>query len=61
MKTIRHTVNVPSQMEQLLTERIQDYRSLSGYFVSLGFTTSTLHHSDTPVVKGCVISLGVAE
>ena len=38
MKTIRHTVNVPAQMEQLLKERIQDYRSLSGYFVSLGFT-----------------------
>jgi hypothetical protein len=38
MKTIRHTVNVPSQMEKLLSERIQDYRSLSSYFVSLGFT-----------------------
>jgi hypothetical protein len=38
MKTIRHTVNVPDQMEQLLNERIQDFRSLSGYFVSLGFT-----------------------
>ena len=38
MKTIRHTVNVPAQMEQVLKERIQDYRSLSGYFVSLGFT-----------------------
>ena len=38
MKTIRHTVNVPSQMEQLLNERIQDFRSLSSYFVALGFT-----------------------
>src|SRR6188768_3944639 len=38
MKTIRHTVNVPSEMEPLLNERIQDFRSLSGYFVSLGFT-----------------------
>ena len=38
MKTIRHTVNVPGQMEQLLNERIQDCRSLSGYFVALGFT-----------------------
>ncbi|PYK97506.1 MAG: hypothetical protein DME32_15710 [Verrucomicrobia bacterium] len=38
MKTIRHTVNVPRQMEQLLNERIQDCRSLSGYFVALGFT-----------------------
>ena len=38
MKTIRHTVNVPAKMEQLLKERIEDYRSLSSYFVSLGFT-----------------------
>lgn len=38
MKTIRHTVNVPGQMEQLLNERIKDFRSLSGYFVSLCFT-----------------------
>jgi len=30
--------NVPAQMEQLLKERIQDYRRLSGYFVSLVFT-----------------------
>ena len=38
MKTIRHTVNVPGQMEQLLNERIKDFRSLSGYFVALCFT-----------------------
>ncbi|HEY2800215.1 MAG TPA: hypothetical protein VGI85_06450 [Chthoniobacterales bacterium] len=38
MKTIRHTVNVPGQMEQLLNERIEDFRSLSGYFVALCFT-----------------------
>src|ERR1700747_3446807 len=38
MKTIRHTVNVPGQMEQLLKERIKDFRSLSGYFVALCFT-----------------------
>jgi len=50
MKTIRHTVNVPSQMEQLLSERIQDYRSLSGYFVSLGFT-DTLYLPKRPIAK----------
>jgi len=38
MKTIRHTVNVPGQMKQLLNERIKDFRSLSGYFVALCFT-----------------------
>ena len=38
MKTIRHTANVPAQMEKLPGERIQDYRSLSSYFVSLGCT-----------------------
>jgi hypothetical protein len=38
MKTVRHTVNIPEQMESLLNERIQDFRSLSGYFVSLCFT-----------------------
>ena len=38
MKTIRHTVNVPGQMEQLLNDRIKDFRSLSGYFVALCFT-----------------------
>ncbi|MGH8093402.1 MAG: hypothetical protein ACREIF_08015 [Chthoniobacterales bacterium] len=38
MKTIRHTVNVPGQMEELLNDRIEDFRSLSGYFVALCFT-----------------------
>ena len=38
MKTIRHTVNVPGQMEPLLNDRIEDFRSLSGYFVALCFT-----------------------
>ena len=50
MKKIRHTVNVPSQMEQLLKERIQDYRSLSSYFVSLGFTDA-LYLPKRPIAK----------
>src|SRR5690242_9143691 len=50
MKTIRHTVNVPAQMEQLLKERIQDYRSLSGYFVALCFT-DTLYLPKRPIAK----------
>jgi hypothetical protein len=50
MKTVRHTVNVPSQMEQLLNERIRDYRSLSGYFVSLGFTDA-LYLPKRPIAK----------
>jgi hypothetical protein len=50
MKTIRHTVNVPAQMEPLLKERIQDYRSLSGYFVSLAFT-DLLYLPKRPIAK----------
>jgi len=50
MKTIRHTVNVPGQMEELLNERIQDFRSLSGYFVSLGFT-DLLYLPKRPIAK----------
>ncbi len=50
MKTIRHTVNVPGQMEQLLKERIQDFRSLSGYFVALCFT-DTLYLPKRPIAK----------
>jgi hypothetical protein len=50
MKTIRHTVNVPSEMEPLLNERIQDFRSLSGYFVSLGFT-DMLYLPKRPIAK----------
>ena len=45
MKTIRHTVNVPGEMEPLLNERIQDFRSLSGYFVSLGLPTCSIFPS----------------
>jgi predicted ATPase len=50
MKTIRHTVNVPGQMEQLLNQRIQDFRSLSGYFVALGFTDA-LYLPKRPIAK----------
>src|SRR5258705_744973 len=50
MKTIRHTVNVPGQMENLLEERIQDFRSLSGYFVALGFT-DLLYLPKRPIAK----------
>ena len=50
MKTIRHTVNVPSEMEPLLNERIRDFRSLSGYFVSLGFT-DMLYLPKRPIAK----------
>lgn len=38
MKTIRHTVNVPGQMEELINARAEDCRSLSSYFVALAFT-----------------------
>ena len=50
MKTIRHTVNVPGQMEEFLAERIQDFRSLSGYFVALGFTDN-LYLPKRPIAK----------
>ena len=50
MKTIRHTVNVPGQMEQLLKERIQDFRSLSGYLVALCFT-DMLYLPKRPIAK----------
>ncbi|PYK98299.1 MAG: hypothetical protein DME32_14475 [Verrucomicrobia bacterium] len=50
MKTIRHTVNVPGQMEQLLNKRIQDFRSLSGYFVALCFTDA-LYLPKRPIAK----------
>ena len=50
MKTIRHTVNVPGEMESLLKERIQDFRSLSGYFVALSFT-DTLYLPKRPIAK----------
>ena len=50
MKTIRHTVNVPGEMEPLLKERIQNFRSLSGYFVALSFT-DTLYLPKRPIAK----------
>ena len=37
-------------MEELLNERIQDFRSLSGYFVSLGFT-DMLYLPKRPIAK----------
>ncbi|MFL6530834.1 MAG: hypothetical protein ACJ8KX_10225 [Chthoniobacterales bacterium] len=50
MKTIRHTVNVPAEMEQLLNDRIKDFRSLSGYFVALCFT-DLLYLPKRPIAK----------
>ena len=50
MKTIRHTVNVPGQMEPLLNDRVEDFRSLSGYFVSLCFT-DLLYMPKRPIAK----------
>jgi len=50
MKTIRHTVNVPAQMEPLLNDRIEDFRSLSGYFVALCFT-DLLYLPKRPIAK----------
>jgi hypothetical protein len=50
MKTIRHTVNVPGQLEQMLNDRIKDVRSLSGYFVSLCFT-DLLYLPKRPIAK----------
>ena len=50
MKTIRHTVNVPGEMEPLLIARSQDFRSLSGYFVALCFT-DVLYLPKRPIAK----------
>lgn len=50
MKTIRHTVNVPGEMEPILRNRIQDFRSLSGYFVALCFT-DTVYLPKRPIAK----------
>jgi len=50
MKTIRHTVNIPGEMEQLINERAQGYRSLSSYFVALCFT-DTLYLPKRPIAK----------
>ncbi len=50
MKTIRHTVNIPGEMEQMINERVQGYRSLSSYFVALSFT-DTLYLPKRPIAK----------
>ena len=50
MKMIRHTVNVPNEMEPLLNERIQDFRSLSAYLLALCFT-DTLYLPKRPIAK----------
>ncbi len=50
MKTIRHTVNIPGEMEQLIEERAQGCRSLSSYFVALCFT-DTLYLPKRPIAK----------
>ena len=50
MKTIRHTVNVPGEMEPLLNDRSRDFRSLSSYFVALCFT-DVLYLPKRPIAK----------
>lgn len=50
MKTKRHTINLPAEMEQLLNHRVADFRSLSGYFVSLCFT-DLLYLPKRPIAK----------
>src|SRR5262249_32679153 len=50
MKTIRHTVNVPGEMEPLLNDNSQDFRSLSSYFVALCFT-DLLYIPKRPIAK----------
>ena len=50
MKTVRHTINVPAEMEQLLHDRIGDFRSLSAYFVALCFT-DLLYLPKRPIAK----------
>ena len=53
MKTIRHTVNLPKQLEPILSDRIQDFRSLSAYFVALCFTDA-LYLSKRPIAQAFV-------
>ena len=53
MKTIRHTVNLPRQLEPILSDRIQDFRSLSAYFVALCFTDA-LYLSKRPIAQAFV-------
>ena len=50
MKTIRHTINLPAELEQLLNARVGEFRSLSGYFVSLCFT-DLLYLPKRPIAK----------
>src|SRR3954451_10648999 len=50
MNTIRHTVNVPAELEELLKDRITDFRSLSAYFVALCFT-DLLYLPKRPIAK----------
>src|SRR3954465_8545244 len=50
MKTIRHTVNVPGQMEPLINARTGDFRSLSSYFVAIAFT-DLLYLPKRPIAK----------
>ena len=50
MKTIRHTINLPAEMEQLLNDRFGDFRSLSAYFVALCFT-DLLYLPKRPIAK----------
>ena len=50
MKTKRHTINLPAELEQLLNDRIKDFRSLSAYFVALCFT-DLLYLPKRPIAK----------
>ena len=42
--------NLPAEMEQLLNDRIGDFRSLSAYFVALCFT-DLLYLPNRPIAK----------
>ena len=53
MKTIRHTVNLPKQMEPILNNRIQDFRSLSAYFVAHCFADA-LYLPKRPIAQAFV-------
>jgi hypothetical protein len=50
MKTTRHTINIPAEMEQLLNDRIRDFRSLSAYFVAICFA-DLLYLPKRPIAK----------
>jgi len=53
MKTIRHTINLPTQLEPILSSRMRDFRSLSAYFVTLCFTDA-LYLPKRPIAKAFV-------